>query len=68
MSLLKDLIHWVMGANGRTKEVKQAEEEEVQRIKDETRLNLDRSQSNFRQMKACSCEDVCEIPDDDPLV
>jgi len=62
MSILNDLIRWVTGANGRTEEVKQQEEELVQRVKDETVVNMDRIQSSFRKMKKNFRDNAYETP------
>ena len=60
---ITNLIKWLTGSNGRTEEIKRAEEERVQQVKDETIVNLDYAATNFRRMKECSGTEVHEAPD-----
>lgn len=60
---IASLIRWLTGANGRTEEIKQAEEDVVQQVKDETLVNLDRAGTNFRLMKECSGDVASEAPE-----
>lgn len=60
---IASLIRWLTGSNGRTEEIKQAEEDVVQQVKDDTFANLDRAQTNFRLMKGCSNDEgSCDLP------
>lgn len=60
---ITSLIKWLTGSNGRTEEIKRAEEQMVQQVKDETLVNLGRAETNFRLMKECSGDVASEAPD-----
>jgi hypothetical protein len=60
---IASLIKWLTGSNGRTQEIKMAEEQMVQQVKDETLVNFNRAETNFRMMKECSGDVASEAPE-----